>query len=170
MRKIKYGSSSTFDRYTLFVTFSPGKWNDPELIQYIRDVNPDIKSKMSINEILALDPVSVARYLDNQFEVILKCIYSDNDPLGGKCLHHFWRHEYQQRGMCHFHMLVWIESAPILGVLSEEEVAQFIMRGSSCVLPDKNTSPTLYDFSVISTIRTAREIRKLKGSSSKSVV
>lgn len=131
---------------TWFVTFSPGEWNDPELIQYIRDINLDINtSKMNVNEILALDPVSVARYLDNQFEAILKCIYSDDNPLGEKCLHHFWRREYQQRGMCHFHMLVWIEGAPMLGASSEEEIAQFIMRVASCALPDKNASPTLYD-------------------------
>lgn len=102
---------------TWFVTFSPGEWNDSELIQYIRDINPDINmSKMSINEILALDPVSVARYLDNQFEAILKYIYSDDNPLGEKCSHHFWRREYQQREMCYFHMLVWIEDVPMLGV------------------------------------------------------
>lgn len=28
-----------------FVTFSPGEWNDPELIQYIRDVNPNIENQ-----------------------------------------------------------------------------------------------------------------------------
>lgn len=42
-------------------------------------------------------------------------------------------------------MLVWIEGTSMLGVLSEEEIAQFIMRVVSCALPDKNTSPTLYN-------------------------
>ncbi|KAE9542473.1 hypothetical protein AGLY_003334 [Aphis glycines] len=82
---------------------------------------------MSVYEIIALDPVSVARYMDNQFKAILKCIYSDDNLLGEKCLHHFRRR------------------APMLGASSEEEIAQFIMRVASCALPDKNASPTLYD-------------------------
>lgn len=100
---------------------------------------------MTVNEIITLDPVSVARYLNDRFESILKCIYSLDNPLGEPCLHHFWRREYQQRGMCHFHMVIWIESAPVIGISTHEEIANFIMSSVSCALPDRKVSPMLYN-------------------------
>jgi hypothetical protein len=131
---------------TWFLTFSPGDWQDAELIQFLRDVNSDLDtSKLTANELIALDPVSVARFMDDRFKAILEAIYSDDHPLGGPCLHHFWRREYQQRGMDHFHMVAWVNDAPIIGVSSEEEIARFIMRVVSCALPDKKTSNELYN-------------------------
>lgn len=131
---------------TWFVTFSLGEWSDSELIAFLREINSDIDTlKMTVNELLAFDPVAVARYLDDRFKCILKAIYSDDNILGGPCLHHFWSREYQQRRMCHFHMVVWIKGAPILEINTDEEVAKFIMSVVTCSLPNKHESPTLFN-------------------------
>lgn len=78
----------------------------------------------------------LARSMDDRFKAIL-AIYSDDHPLGGPCLHHFWRHEYQQRVMDHFHMVAWINNAPIWSIVRRRNSYRFIMRVVSCSLPDK---------------------------------
>ena len=46
--------------------------------------------------------------------------------------------------MQHFHLLIWIQDAPILGVNSNDEVASFIMKYCTCKILNKNASPTLF--------------------------
>lgn len=149
MEKPKGYLNSTINEYyptTRFLTFNPGDWQCAELIKLLCDVNSDLDiSKFTANELIALNPVSVARFMDDRFKDILKTIYFDDHSLGESCPHHFWTREYQQLGMDHFHMIVWINDIPIIGVSSEEEIARFIMRIVSCALPDKKTSNELYD-------------------------
>lgn len=75
---------------------------------------------------------------------MLAFICSADNPIG-KVKHYFWRREYQQRGMVHFHLLIWIEGAPKLGESSDSEVAAFVQEYVTCAVPEKNKSPTLYE-------------------------
>ncbi|XP_043271252.1 uncharacterized protein [Venturia canescens] len=46
--------------------------------------------------------------------------------------------------MTHFHFLIWIEGAPVLGKNSNEEVADFIKTYVTCKIPNPDVSPMLY--------------------------
>ncbi|XP_024872055.1 uncharacterized protein LOC112454736 [Temnothorax curvispinosus] len=128
---------------TWFVTWSPAEWLMPDLAAYLREVNgwPDDSTPISV--LVAKDLVSTSRFLDNKFKAFLDFICSKDNPIG-KVAHYFWRREYQGRGIQHFHLLIWIEGAPIIGKSSVEEVSQFILQHITCEMPDPNISPLLY--------------------------
>ena len=128
---------------TWFLTLSPSEWLWSYLIQYVKEVNTPFMDKMSTNEILTKNPVSVSRFLDNKFHAMLEFLCSIDNPIG-HVVHYFWRREYQGRGLQHFHLLIWIKDAPILGKDSDEIAAAFIQRYVTCRLPDPKISPTLY--------------------------
>ena len=62
----------------------------------------------------------------------------------GEITHYFWKKEYQARGAPHYHMVVWIDGAPIVGVDDPETVTKFIDERITCKLPCKKENPTLY--------------------------
>uniref|UniRef100_A0A1X7SE17 Helitron helicase-like domain-containing protein n=1 Tax=Amphimedon queenslandica TaxID=400682 RepID=A0A1X7SE17_AMPQE len=47
------------------------------------------------------------------------------------------------RGAPHYHILLWIENAPVVGIDRPEEVCSFIQHRITCHIPDSNTSPDL---------------------------
>lgn len=123
---------------TWFLTLSPSEWMWDDLAEYIREVNGPEMANMSTSELVARDPVSASRYLDNKFRAMLKFICSKDNPIG-EVSHYFWRREYQGRGTQHFHMLIWIKDAPTIGESSTEEVVNFISKHVTCRLPNKHT-------------------------------
>ncbi|XP_067209109.1 uncharacterized protein [Linepithema humile] len=128
---------------TWFLTLSPAEWLWEELGEYIREVNGWCDSSVCTSVLVARDPVSTSRFLDNTFRAMLDFICSKDHPIG-EVTHYFWRREYQGRGIQHFHLLIWIKNAPILGESSIEEVSKFILKYISCKMPDRNISPLLY--------------------------
>jgi len=62
-------------------------------------------SSLSTSVLIARDPVSTLRFLDNKFQVMLDFICSKDHPIG-EVIHYFWRREYQGRGVQHLHLLV----------------------------------------------------------------
>ena len=44
----------------------------------------------------------------------------------GKIADWFYRVEYQQGGLPHIHMLIWLESAPVYGCDDDVDVTSFI--------------------------------------------
>ena len=72
-------------------------------------------------------------------------ICSEDNPLGAKCTHYFWRREYQQRGMVHFHLIVWTEGAPLLGNSKNSEIVDFITKVAKCSMPKKEDAPILHE-------------------------
>ena len=47
------------------------------------------------------------------------------------------------RGAPHYHILLWTENAPVVGIDRPEEVCSFIQDRITCHIPDSNTSPDL---------------------------
>ena len=47
------------------------------------------------------------------------------------------------RGAPHYHILLWIENAPVVGIDRPEEVCSFIQDRITCHIPDSNTLPDL---------------------------
>jgi len=61
----------------------------------------------------------------------------------GKVVHFFWKKEYQARGAPHYHILLWIDGAPVIGQHSEE-VLSWIQKKITCQMLDEKASPELY--------------------------
>ncbi|XP_070528976.1 uncharacterized protein [Cardiocondyla obscurior] len=128
---------------TWFLTLSPSEWLWDDLGEYIREVNGWQDCSLSTSVLVAKDPISTSRFLDNKFRAMIDFICSKDFPIG-EVTHYFWRREYQSRGIQHFHLLIWIKNAPIFGESSVEEVSKFILQYISCKKPDKNIAPLLY--------------------------
>ena len=47
------------------------------------------------------------------------------------------------RGAPHYHILLWIENAPVVGIDRSEDVCSFIQNRITCHIPDSNTSPDI---------------------------
>ena len=48
------------------------------------------------------------------------------------------------RGAPHYHVLLWINEAPVIGVDSEITVLKWIQERITCRIPDKDTNPELH--------------------------
>ena len=62
----------------------------------------------------------------------------------GEVTHSFWKKEYQSRGAPHYHVLLWIKDAPVIGVDPEHVVTEWINKRISCHIPDEKGSPELH--------------------------
>ncbi|XP_070517886.1 uncharacterized protein [Cardiocondyla obscurior] len=128
---------------TWFLTLSPSEWLWEDLEEYIREINNWKNESININELIARDPVSTSRFLENKFQGIIDFICANSNPIG-KVKHYFWRREYQGKGIQHFHIIIWIENAPIIGESTSMEVGDFITKHISCKIPNSKLSPILY--------------------------
>ena len=103
---------------TWFLTLSPSEWTWNDMGEYLHKVNPHLKN-LSIGELVAADPVSASRFMENKHKAFIDFIMSEDNPIG-KVAHYYCRREYQGRGLQHFHFAIWIEGAPILGQNSKD--------------------------------------------------
>jgi len=79
---------------TWFLTLSPSEWLWDDLGEYIREVNGWSNDFfLSTSVLIARDPVSTSRFLDNKFQAMLDFICSKDHPIG-EVTHYFWRREY----------------------------------------------------------------------------
>ena len=58
--------------------------------------------------------------------------------------HYFWKKEYQNRGAPHYHVPLWIQDAPVIGVDDPQKVLAWIQERITFKLPDKNSDPDLH--------------------------
>ena len=130
---------------TFWATFSPGEYDDAEMLEYLRERNSDLPGvkQMTVSQLVCKDPILACTYLQTKFDATLKFMLSDANPIG-KIKHHFVRTEYQTRLMPHFHCFFWIEDAPIIGRDSENTILNFIGKYVSCKLPNPNEDPLMY--------------------------
>nr|AAR99847.1 hypothetical protein 4 [Hyposoter didymator ichnovirus] len=128
---------------TWFLTLSPSEWQWDRLSQFLQERNPSLGNKKSVSELIAADPISASIFIHIEFHAMLEFLKSSDNPIG-KVTNYVIRREYQGRGIQHFHCLLWIEDAPILGKSSKEEVADFIKKYVTCRIPNPKVSPQLY--------------------------
>ena len=62
----------------------------------------------------------------------------------GEITHYFWKKEYQARGAPHYHMVVWIRDAPVVGIDDPDVVTKFIDERITCKLPCEKSNPILH--------------------------
>ena len=128
---------------TWYLTLSPSEWSWHEMGEYLRKLNPDLSS-LSISALVAADPISTSRFIDNKLKAFLEFITSDCKPIS-EITHYYYRREYQGQGLQHFHFQIWVKDAPVIDVDDDQTIAKFIAQYCTCSIPDKILSPVLHE-------------------------
>ena len=75
-------------------------------------------------------------------------IFHDTVILKGSVLgiveHFYFKKEYQMRGAPHYHVLLWIQGAPVIGKSDPTEVLAWIQERITCKIPDATLNPELH--------------------------
>ena len=103
-----------FGTPTLFLTFSCAEYESHDIIAYLRAVN-NVPDSYNNGKLCTEDPVSVSRQFSNKFHAFFKKVLLKGKILG-VVSHYFWKNEYQNRGAPHYHILLWIQDEPVIGV------------------------------------------------------
>ena len=110
--------------------------------QYLRKVN-DHPPSYPISKLCIEDPVSVSRKFSSNFHDLFNTVILKGSVLG--VVEHFsWKKEYQMRGAPHYHVLLWIEGAPMIGKSDPKEVLAWIQERITCRIPDASLNPELH--------------------------
>ena len=131
-----------FGSPTFFLTFSCAEYESQDMTKFLFEVN-DAPPSYNIGKLCTEDPVSVSRKFSLKFHAFFQTVISKGQILG-KVSHFYWKKEYQSRGAPHYHALVWIEDAPVIGVDPPEKVLAWIDDRISCQIPDDQLSPELH--------------------------
>ena len=149
-----YAMDENLGPATFFVTLSCAEYQWVECEKYLREVNADLEGveKMSRQQLIVKDPVSVSEFFERRFMGMLNEVIAPKgkggEPLEGPLgivEHYFWRLEYQARGAPHIHMKVWVRDAPVLGVNRKEEVLAFIAKYIRADFPNEQENSELYE-------------------------
>uniref|UniRef100_A0A1X7UC69 Helitron helicase-like domain-containing protein n=1 Tax=Amphimedon queenslandica TaxID=400682 RepID=A0A1X7UC69_AMPQE len=132
---IEYGSP------TLFLTLSYAEYNSADIAQYLRKLN-NAPQSYSISRLCTEDPNSVSRQFSYKFKDFFNIVILQRGVVG-KVEQYYVQKEYKMRGAPNYHILLWIENAPVVGIDRPEEVCSFIQDRITCHIPDSNTSPDL---------------------------
>ena len=127
---------------TLFLTLSCAEYESLEISNYLRKVN-DVPSSFPIGKLCTEDPISVSRKFSQKFHDFFERVILKGGVLG-RVAHHFYKKEYQARGAPHYHILLWIEDAPIAGIDEPEEVLRWIQNRITCRIPDEDSNSELH--------------------------
>jgi len=128
---------------TLFLTFSCAEYEAPDIIDYLHIVN-DVPENYNRGRLCIEDPISVSRQFSQKFHAFFQQIIVKGQVLG-IVDHFFWKKEYQARGAPHYHVLLWIRDAPVIGVDDNSKVLQWIEERITCEIPHKETDPELHE-------------------------
>ena len=58
--------------------------------------------------------------------------------------HFYFKKEYQMRGAPHYHALLWIQGAPVIGKSNPKDVLAWIQERITCKIPDATLNPELH--------------------------
>ena len=123
---------------TLFLTLSCGEYDSLDIATYLRTVN-DVPDSYPIGKLCTEDPVSVSRKFSQKFHDFFQTVIIKGQVLG--CVsHYFFKKEYQARGAPHYHILLWIDGAPLAGTDSNDKVLQCIQAKITCRIPEENSN------------------------------
>ncbi|KAK3922585.1 ATP-dependent DNA helicase [Frankliniella fusca] len=128
---------------TIFFTLSSADYHWKDLFRLFGVDNP---SSISVNEktkLIGENPRLVSTFFKLRCEHLLhKCFFKRFDVVD-----YWYRVEYQHRGSCHVHGVIWIKGAPnVKNVKTEEEkqkVKEFFDKLVSCENPDLSFTPNL---------------------------
>ena len=127
---------------TLFLTFSCAEYDCEDIARYLRKVN-DQPSTYPISKLCVEDAISVSRVYSLKFHAFLNLVILKAAILG-VITHHFYKKEYQSRGAPHYHILLWIEGAPVIGESDPVSVLKWIQERITCKIPNAALNPELH--------------------------
>lgn len=127
---------------SLFLTLSCAEYDYPEISRYLHKVN-DVPDNYPIGKLCTEDPVSVTQKFDQKFKNIFSTIIL-NDQALGKISHYFIKKEYQACGAPHYHLLLWIDDAPINGKDPDSKVLEWTQQRITCRIPEEKSNPELH--------------------------
>ena len=90
------------------------------------------------------DPVSVSMQFSSKFHAFFNTIIIKGEVLG-TIDHFYWKKEYQTRGAPHYHVLLWIRDAPMIGRDDPSKVLAWIEERITCHIPDQENNPELHN-------------------------
>ena len=131
-----------FDTPTLFLTFSCAEYGCHDIADYLKTVN-NVPEGYDVGKLCTEDPISVSRQFSLKFHAFFNKIIIKGKVLG-TVDHYMWKKEYQNRGAPHYHVLLWIRDAPVIGVDDADKVLAWIEDRITCKLPDKESDPELH--------------------------
>ena len=105
-------------------SLSCAEYNNPEIDSYVRKVNK-VSDSYPISRLCTEDAVSVSRLFSHQFHSFFQTVIIKGEVLG-RATDYFCKEEYQSRGAPHYHILLWIEGAPVAGTVEDEVVLKWI--------------------------------------------
>ena len=127
---------------TLFLTLSCAEYDSPEIDRYLRKTN-NVKASYPIAKLCAEDPISVSRKFSQKFHDFFNTVIL-NGEIHGTVIQYFYKKEYQSRGAPHYHILLWIEGAPIEGADDDDRVLHWIQERITCRIPEEDSNPELH--------------------------
>ena len=127
---------------TLFLTFSCAEYESADIDRYLRKVN-NVSQSYNIGKLCTEDPISVSRKFSLKFHAFFRTVLLKGAVLG-QVDHFYWKKEYQARGAPHYHVLLWIRDAPVIGHDDPERVLAWLQERITCHIPDKKTDPDLH--------------------------
>ena len=96
-----------------------------------------------ISRLCTEDPISVSRNFRQIFMTCSTQPYLKESVLG-VVEHVFWKKEFQMRGAPHYHVLLWIEEAPVIGISDPKQVRScMVQERVTCRIPDAGLNPEL---------------------------
>ena len=132
----EYGSPS------VFLTFSCAEYDSEHIARYLRKVN-DQPASCPISKLCTEDAVSVSRKFSQNFHDLFNTVILKGSVLG-IVEHFYFKKEYQMRGAPHYHVLLWIQGAPVIGKSDPTEVLAWIQERITCKIPDATLNPELH--------------------------
>ena len=128
---------------TLLLTFSCAKYKSPDIENYLRKIN-DVPPSYNVGKLCTKDPISVSCKFSQKFHSFFQRVVKKGEVLG--TVDHFYRKkEYQARSAPHYHVLLWIKDAPVIGRDDPDEVLGWIQERITCHIPNKESDPELYN-------------------------
>ena len=127
---------------TLFVTLSCAEYDNEHISRYLRKVN-DVPESYSISRLCTEDPISVSRKFSANFHALFNSLVLKGAVLG-MVEHYFYKKEYQARGAPHYHIVLWIADAPVIGKSSPNDVIKWIQERITCRIPNADQNPELH--------------------------
>ena len=62
----------------------------------------------------------------------------------GQVDHFYWKKEYQARGAPHYHVLLWIQNAPVIGQDEPDQILAWLQARITCRIPNVKSDPYLH--------------------------
>ena len=107
-----------------FLTFSCAEYYSKDISDYLHKVN-NVPYNYHIGKLCAEGPPFSLKKVYKKFHDFFQTAIIKGQALG-KVDHFYWKKEYQSHGAPHYHVLVWIEGAPVIRKDSNSDILNFL--------------------------------------------